>query len=111
MNKLFGTFLRTYTFQHQLGITVTLGILLLALFSSLVGSWQSNERARRNILDQSQLITENLARQSSLALIYASDDNAIEAANATMAFPGVLRVEIRAPKTQSPAARGHPPRR
>lgn len=93
--KFFTTFLRTYTFQRQLGITIALGIFLLALFSSLVGSWQSNERARQNILDQSRLITESLARQSSLALIYASGDNAAEAANATMAFPGVLKVEIR----------------
>lgn len=109
MNKLFATFLRTYTFQRQLGITITLGIFLLALFSSLVGSWQSNERTRRNILDQSRLITENLARQSALALLYASDDNATEAANATMAFPGVLRVEIRDTKQQLLLARGSAP--
>jgi len=106
MKKLFAAFLRKFTFQRQLGITVTLGILFLALFSSLVGSWQGNERARRNLLEQGQRITENLARQSSLALIYAAADNAAEAANATMAFPGVVRVEIRDARQRLLLARG-----
>src|SRR3972149_6496335 len=74
---------------------VTLGILFLASLSSLVGSWQSNERVRANLIEQGQRITENLARQSALALIYASADNAADAVNATMAFPGVVSVEIR----------------
>ncbi len=95
MENIPNKFLQNLTFERQLGITVTLGILLLALSSSLVGSWQSNERARANLLEQGQRITENLARQSALALIYASADNAAEAVNATMAFPGVLSVEIR----------------
>jgi diguanylate cyclase (GGDEF)-like protein/PAS domain S-box-containing protein len=95
MKKILNEFLQKFTFERQLGIMVTLGILLLALSSSLVGSWQSNERVRRNLLEQGQQITENLARQSALALIYASADNAAEAVKATMAFPGVVYVEIR----------------
>ncbi|MDO8262917.1 MAG: EAL domain-containing protein [Gallionella sp.] len=95
MKKIFNEFLQKFTFERQLGITVTLGILFLALSSSLVGSWQSNERVRANLIEQGQRITENLAHQSALALIYASADNAAEAVNATMAFPGVVSVEIR----------------
>src|ERR1700687_4953625 len=95
MKKILNEFLQKFTFERQLGIMVTLGILFLALSSSLVGSWQSNERVRRNLLEQGQQITENLARQSALALIYASADNAAEAVKATMAFPGVVSVEIR----------------
>lgn len=95
MKNIINTFLQKFSFRRQLSITVTLGILLLALFSSLVGSWQSNERVRRNLLEQGLRITENLASQSGLALIYASADNAAVAANATMAFPGVINVEIR----------------
>jgi len=95
MKKILNKFLQKLTFRRQLGIMITLGILLLALFSSLVGSWQSNERVRANLLEQGQHITENLARQSVLALIYASADNAAEAVKATMAFPGVIGVEIR----------------
>ncbi|MEO8331622.1 MAG: diguanylate cyclase, partial [Gallionella sp.] len=95
MKKLINKFFQRFTFERQLGITVTLGILFLALSSSLVGSWQSNERVRANLLEQGQRITENLARQSALALIYGSADNAAEAVKATMAFPGVVSVEIR----------------
>src|SRR3990167_1559458 len=95
MKKTFNKFLQRLTFERQLGITVALGILFLALFSTLVGSWLSNERVRFNLLEQGQRITENLARQSALALIYGSADNAAEAVNATMAFPGVVSVEIR----------------
>lgn len=87
MKNIFSDFLRKFTFERQLSVTVTLGIFFLALSSSLVGSWQSNERVRANLLEQGQRITENLARQSTLALIYASADNADEAVNATMAFP------------------------
>jgi hypothetical protein len=95
MKKILNKFLQKFTFRRQLGVMVTLGILLLALFSSLVGSWLSNERVRLNLLEQGQRITENLARQSALALIYASTDNAADAVSATMAFPGVVSVEIR----------------
>jgi len=94
MKKMFKNFLRKFTFRRQLSITMTLGILCLALFSSLVSSWQANQRVRRNLIEQGQRITENLARQSTLALLYASPDNANEAVSATLAFPGVVRVEI-----------------
>lgn len=95
MKKTIIAFFQQLTFRRQLGITVTLGILFLALFSSLVGSWQVNKRVRNDLIEQGQRITENLAHQSALALIYASADNATEAVNATMAFPGVIGVEIR----------------
>lgn len=95
MNKMLRTFLREFTFRRQLSVTVTLGILFLALFSSLVSSWQANQRVRRNLIEQGQHITENLARQSALALLYSSPDNAAEAVSATLAFPGVASVEIR----------------
>lgn len=95
MKKTIIAFFQQLTFRRQLGITVTLGILFLALFSSLVGSWQVNKRVRSDLIEQGQRITENLAHQSALALIYASADNATEAVNATMAFPGVIGVEIR----------------
>jgi diguanylate cyclase (GGDEF)-like protein/PAS domain S-box-containing protein len=95
MNNLIASFLRNLTFQRQLGITVTLGILFLALLSSVVGSWQGNERVRHDLIEQGQHITENLARQSTLALVYSSADNATEAVTVTMSFPGVIGVEIR----------------
>jgi hypothetical protein len=50
MKKLFATFLVKYTFQHQLGVTIAIGIFLLALCSSVVGSWQGNLRVRSNLV-------------------------------------------------------------
>ena len=106
MNSIFSGFLRTYTFQRQLSITVTVGVLCMALFSSLLSSWQGNERVRRNMIEQGQRITENLARQSTLALLFASPENANEVVNATLAFQGVEYVEIRDNKNQKLLARG-----
>ncbi|OGS83883.1 MAG: hypothetical protein A2061_06020 [Gallionellales bacterium GWA2_59_43] len=94
MNKMIAAFFQKLTFQRQLGITVTLGILLLALLSSIVGSWQGNKRVRDDLIEQGRRITENLARQSALALVFDSADNAEEAVNATLAFPGVVGVKI-----------------
>ena len=106
MKKIIKEFLENLTFRRQLGIMITLGILLLALSSSLVGSWQSNERVRANLLDQGKHITENLARQSVLALLFASPDNAGEAVKSTMAFPGVIGLEIRDVKKHVLLTRG-----
>jgi len=106
MNTFFSDMVRRLTFQRQLSITVTLGVLLLALFSSIVGSWQGNQRVRNDLIEQGQHITENLARQSTLALVYASAENANEAVNVTMAFPGVVGVEIRTTNGKLLLARG-----
>jgi len=106
MKKIFSALTQKLTFQRQLHITVALGILFLALFSSIIGSWQGNMRVRHDLIEQGQLITENLARQSTLALVYASPDNASEAVNVTMAFPGVVGVEIRNSKGGILLARG-----
>lgn len=95
MNEISSKLLQRFTFQRQLSVSVTLGIFFLALLSSLVGSWQGKQRVRHDLIEQGQLITENLARQSALALIYSSADNATEAVGATMVFPGVIGVEIR----------------
>ncbi|MBI5007110.1 MAG: EAL domain-containing protein [Nitrosomonadales bacterium] len=95
MKKTILAAFQRFTFQRQIGFAVTLGILFLALFSSLVESWQVNARVRHDLIEQGQRITENLARQSTLALVYSSADNAAEAVKATMSFPGVIGVEIR----------------
>lgn len=94
MKKILAVFSQKLSFQRQIGITVTLGILFLALFSSIVGSWQAKERARHDLIEQGQRITENLARQSTLALVFFSAENASEVVNATLAFPGVVGVKI-----------------
>lgn len=94
MKKLIASFSGKLTFQRQLGITVALGIVFLTLVSSIVGSWQGNKRVRDEQIEQGRHITETLARQSALALVFDSSDNAEDAVNATLAFPGVVSVKI-----------------
>jgi signal transduction histidine kinase/ActR/RegA family two-component response regulator len=86
--------LRRMTFQSQLSITVTIGILLLALLSSLASAWQGSRQIRDSLQQQSLQVATSLAQQSTLALLYASPDNAAEAVKAALAYPDVQRVDI-----------------
>lgn len=49
---------------------------------------------RTYFVEQGLRIAENLARQSTLALLYHSSDNAREGVATTLAFPDVIQVEI-----------------
>jgi signal transduction histidine kinase/CheY-like chemotaxis protein len=86
--------LRRMTFQSQLSITVTIGILLLALLSSLASAWQGSRQIRDSLQQQSLQVATSLAQQSTLALLYGSPDNAAEAIKAALAYPDVQRVDI-----------------
>ena len=87
-------FLRNTGFNHQLSLTVTVGVLCIALFSSIVSSWQASRQIRETLVEQGERVAESLATQSTLALLYASSDNASEAVSATLAFPDVTQVAI-----------------
>ncbi len=83
------------TFQQQLSLVMALGSVCLALFSSVGSAWQGSRQVRENLVQQSLRIAASLAAQSKLALLSAAPENAAEAVAATLAFPDVLRVEIR----------------
>lgn len=87
--------LHRMTFQRQLSIAVAVGVVLLALFSSIASAWQGSRQIRDTLMRQGAHIATSLATQSTLALLYASSDNASDAVNAALTFPDVLRVEIR----------------
>ncbi|RZI81594.1 MAG: response regulator [Rubrivivax sp.] len=88
-------FLRHLPFQSQLSIAVTIGVLALALFSSVASAWQGSRQIRDTLIRQGASIATSLAAQSTLGLLYASAENATDAVYATLSFPDVLRVEIR----------------
>jgi PAS domain S-box-containing protein len=88
-------FFRDLAFKQQLNIAVTGGVLFFAIASSLLTSWQGSHQIRRTLLDQGERIAENLASQSTLALLYSSAENANQAVRTTLSFPDVTRVEIR----------------
>jgi signal transduction histidine kinase/DNA-binding response OmpR family regulator/HPt (histidine-containing phosphotransfer) domain-containing protein len=87
-------YLRRTGVRRQLTIAVSAAILGLALFSSLMTSWEARRRMEGYLVEQGQRIAENLARQSVLALLYHSADNVREGIATTLAFPDVLQVEI-----------------
>ncbi|HEX7650062.1 MAG TPA: EAL domain-containing protein [Noviherbaspirillum sp.] len=91
---MFRDYLRRTGFSRQLISTVTAAILALALFSSLINSWQASRRMEGYLVEQGERIAENLARQSILALLYRSPENVREGVSTTLAFPDVLQVEI-----------------
>jgi diguanylate cyclase (GGDEF)-like protein len=87
--------LRATTFRRQLSILVTVGVLALALLSSLAMSWQSSRDIQANRQQHGQRLAESLARQSRLALLSDSPDNVTDAVLGGLAFPDVARVEVR----------------
>jgi diguanylate cyclase (GGDEF)-like protein len=87
-------YLRRTGFRRQLMAIVTVLILGLALFSSLVNSWETSRSMRGYLIEQGRHIAENLARQSTLALLYHSADNVRQEVATSLAFPDVLQVEI-----------------
>jgi len=91
---MFRNYLRRTGFRRQLTIAITTAILGLALFSSLMTSWKASQSIRSYMLLQGQRISENLARQSTLALLYHSADNARDSVATTLAFPDVTQVTI-----------------
>jgi signal transduction histidine kinase/CheY-like chemotaxis protein len=92
---MFRKFLRRSRFRHQLTLIVSMALLGLALVSSLLDSWEASRRMRGYLIGQGLQITENLARQSTLALLYHSPDNARDEVATALAFPDVMHVEIR----------------
>ena len=91
---MFHHFLRRTGFRRQLTVLVSAAILGLALFSSLINSWEASSRMRDYFVEQGQRIAENLARQSTLALLYHSAENAHDVVATTLTFPDVLSVQI-----------------
>lgn len=93
--KLITRVLRATTLTRQLSIAFALGMLLLALFGSLLSSIQSTRQIRQLLQAQGILAAETLAQGSQLALMYNASDNAATALRLALSVPDVLRVEIR----------------
>ena len=91
----FGRLLHDTTFSRQFAAVVAIAVMSMAFASSLAISWQSSRQIRTNLLEQGRQITDNLARQSKLALLYEAPENASEAVTVTLAFPDVTSLEVR----------------
>ena len=87
---------RVSSFRRQLLITVTIGVICLALGASLTTAWLQSRKVKEQLIEEGNKMAENFATQSVLALVFASKENAADSARATLAFPNVKYVAIRA---------------
>jgi len=94
MMRLLRQFLRHTGFQRQLMLIASISILGLAVFSALMNAREANVRMRDYFAGQGLRIAENLARQSTLALLFHAQENAHEVVSTTLAFPDVSAVQI-----------------
>lgn len=102
--------LRESSFRRQISTAASIGVLALALLTSLVSSWQASRQIRATLLEQGQRVAQSLAGQSALALLSGTPDNAADAVATTMAFPDVVGVELRGNDGRALLVRGDPGR-
>jgi signal transduction histidine kinase len=84
----------TTSFHRQLLLIFSIGITLLAIIASLTTAWVTSRQVRTLLITEGLQVTENLAEQSILALLYDSGENAMDAVRTTLAFPDIKQVAI-----------------
>ncbi|HEY5672241.1 MAG TPA: ATP-binding protein [Malonomonas sp.] len=84
----------TSGFRGRLLTIVTFGIIGLALTASITTAWVTSNRAAEQMVAQGLQITDTLAAQSVLGLIYASQENAEKPLATVMSFPDVIQAGI-----------------
>lgn len=94
MNLFKRIYSRDTSFRRQLLLTVVIGVVSLALGSSLTTAWLQSNKVRNQLIEQGQNIADNFASQSVLALVFSSRENAMDAARAILSFPNVQYVAI-----------------
>lgn len=88
MNKL-KDIINKSSIRHQLFIMVSAGIIVMLSASTLTSTWFTNQQVKNILLTEGLEHTENLARNSTLALLYSSPENANSAIQSTLAFNGI----------------------
>ncbi len=81
-------------FRSQLVFIFTVGLVVLAMASSLVTSRLSSHTVSENLIAQGYQVTKNFAAEVTLALLYGSADNAKDPARSLLAFPEVKGVAV-----------------
>ena len=94
LNRVIHVFSERASFRTQLLAIFSAAILTLAAITSITTTWLTNRQAQALMIAQGEQITGNLARQSVLAFLYGSGDNARDSATATLAFPDVIHVRL-----------------
>ncbi len=82
------------SFRKQLTTTVTVGILALAIITSLTTAWITSGNIYDQMVDDGLQVTNTVAEQSVLSLLYGSGDNAEDAFKAALGFPAIIHVSL-----------------
>ena len=83
-----------WSFRKQLLYTVSLGVASMALLASMATALLQSVNVRDVLVREGVQIADNFAAQSVLALLFFSQENAADAAKATLAFPNIRHVAI-----------------
>ncbi|TNE76078.1 MAG: EAL domain-containing protein, partial [Gammaproteobacteria bacterium] len=81
-------------FRHQLSLIFVLGILFMALITSIAVSNISSQIFRDRQVEQGLQVADSLAKQGELALLYQSRESAKELVDNALNFPGVKSVAV-----------------
>ncbi|MCF6219020.1 MAG: ATP-binding protein [Gammaproteobacteria bacterium] len=82
------------SFRAHLTTVVTIGILALSITASLSTAWMTSRNLYDVLVSDGLQVTQSLAEQSVLALLYDSGENAEDAVQAALSFPAVTQVMI-----------------
>lgn len=94
------------SFRSQLTKIVAAGILTLTITTALTSAWVTTNNIRSQFIADGAQVTESFAAQSVLALLYASPENAEEAAAAALGFPAITGISLLTPDRRPLLARG-----
>ena len=92
--KYFDRILPNTSFRMQLIIIFGLGLVTLSIVSTMVISNLSSRSVEDRLVDEGYSLTTTLATQSTLALLYESEDTALDNINTILSFPDVIAAEI-----------------
>ncbi len=85
-------------FRAQLALVFIVGILLVAFVTSIIVSRMSSSIIEEHQVLQGMQVTESLARQSEIALLYQSSVAARDVGESAVSFPGVIGITIETDK-------------
>ena len=85
------------SFQKKLYIVLSIGILCLAIITAITSSWIDNKIISEIEIESALQHVTNAAKQSRLALLYDSSENAHTPSYNILAYPGVVHVAIYKP--------------
>ncbi len=82
------------SFRRQLTVTFSVGILALALVTSLTTAWVTSVKVYDQMVEDGLHVTQSLAEQTVLSLLYGSGENAEDAVGAALGFPSISFVSL-----------------